>query len=52
MPKSFAGLGAKEADIERLAHTCCYGSENSGGKLHGFVELDQKDVESIYRLML
>ena len=52
MPKNFAELGAKESDIEYLAHTCCYGSEHADGKLHGFVELDQKDVEAIYRLML
>ena len=52
MPKNFAELGAKEADIEYLAHTCCYGSEHADGKLHGFMELAQKDVEAIYRLML
>ncbi|MBD5444190.1 MAG: iron-containing alcohol dehydrogenase [Lachnospiraceae bacterium] len=51
MPKNFAELGAKEEDIEKLAHTACYGDVRSG-TLGGFVELNQKDVENIYRLML
>ncbi len=52
MPKNFAELGAKEEDIEKLAHTCCYGSEGANGTISGFTTLDQKDVEAIYRLML
>lgn len=52
MPKNFEELGAKEEDIEKLAHTCCYGSENASGKVYGFTVLEQKDVEAIYRLML
>ncbi len=52
MPKNFAELGAKEEDIEKLAHVCCYGSEKADGKLHGFMELDEKDIQAIYRLML
>ena len=52
MPKNFSELGAKEEDIEKLAHTCCYGSENSDGTITGFTRLTQKDVENIYRLML
>lgn len=52
MPKNFAELGAKEEDIEKLAYTCCYGKGNEGGKVGGFVALEQKDVEAIYRLML
>ena len=52
MPKNFAELGAKEEDIEKLAYTCCYGKGNEGGKIGGFVSLEQKDVEAIYRLML
>ena len=52
MPKNFSELGAKEEDIEKLAHTCCYGSENSDGTIIGFTRLTQKDVENIYRLML
>lgn len=52
MPKNFEELGAKEEDIEKLAHTCCYGNGNTSGKLVGFLELTQKDVEGMYRLML
>lgn len=52
MPKNFAELGAKEEDIEKLAHTCCYGNGNTSGILYGFTKLEQKDVEAIYRLML
>ena len=52
MPKNFAELGAREEDIEYLAHTCCYGNGNSGGTVEGFTVLQQKDVEAIYRLML
>ncbi len=52
MPKNFAELGAKEEDIEYLAHTCCYGNGNAEGTVGGFTVLRQKDVEAIYRLML
>ena len=52
MPKNFEELGAKEEDIEKLAHTCCYGSEGANGTISGFTTLTQKDVEAIYRLML
>lgn len=52
MPKNFEELGAKEEDIEKLAYTCCYGKGNEGGRIGGFVPLEQKDVEAIYRLML
>lgn len=51
MPENFAGLGAKEEDIEKLAHSACYGNVNTG-TLGGFVELTQEDVENIYRLMV
>ncbi len=51
MPTMFAELGAKEEDIEYLAHTCCYG-DGGDGFVHGFTNLSQKDVEAIYRLML
>lgn len=51
MPRNFAELGAKEEDIEKLAHTACYGDVREGS-LGGFVSLGQKDVENIYRLML
>lgn len=52
MPKNFGELGAKEEDIEKLAHTCVYGSEGADGTITGFTTLTQKDVEEIYRLML
>lgn len=52
MPKNFAELGANEADIEKLAYTCCYGKGDEGGSIGGFVSLNQKDVEAIYGLML
>ncbi len=51
MPKNFEELGAKEEDIERLAHSCCYGDGRTG-TCEGFVSLRQKDVENIYRGML
>ena len=51
MPKNFGELGAKEEDIEKLAHTACYGN-GGDGSMGGFVKLNQKDVEAIYRLML
>ena len=52
MPKNFEELGAKEEDIEKLAYTCCFGKGNEGGKTGGFVTLEQKDVEAIYKLMV
>lgn len=51
MPGNFKDLGAKEEDIERLAHNCCYGDVETG-TTGGFVALNQQDVENIYRLML
>ena len=51
LPINFEELGAKEEDIESMAHTACYGDGRSG-KIGGFVRLDQKMVEDIYRLAL
>jgi len=51
MPKNFEELGAKEEDIEKMAHSARYGNGNPGS-LGGFVKLEQKDVENIYRLMV
>lgn len=51
MPLSFAELGAKEEDIEKMAHTACYG-DGRGGTVGGFVKLTEADVANIYRLML
>jgi alcohol dehydrogenase YqhD (iron-dependent ADH family) len=51
MPLTFAELGAKEEDIEKLAHMACYGDVRTG-TIGGFVSLNEKDVANIYRLML
>lgn len=51
MPKNFAELGAKEEDIEKMAYNACHGDVRDGS-LGGFVKLNQKDIENIYRLML
>lgn len=51
MPLSFAELGAREEDIEKMAHTACYGNGRKG-TVGGFVKLDENDVANIYRLML
>lgn len=51
MPGNFAELGAKEEDIEKMAHVACYGDGGEGTVGH-FVELGEKDVAEIYRLML
>ena len=51
MPKNFEEFGVKEEDIEKLAHTCCYGDVNTG-TIGGFTKLDKKDVEKIYKLMV
>lgn len=51
MPGNFSELGAKEEDIDELAHKCCYGDVNTG-TTGGFVTLNEDDVKAIYRLML
>lgn len=51
MPVNFEQLGAKEEDIENLAHTACYGN-GGNGYIGGFVSLNEEDVKNIYRLML
>ena len=51
MPKNFEELGAKEADIEYLAHTAVYG-DGGDGNMYGFTKLSEEDVRNIYRLML
>lgn len=50
MPGSFKELGAKEEDIEKMAHTACYGNGRTG-TVGGFVKLNETDVANIYRLM-
>ena len=51
MPQTLAELGGKEEDIPYLAHTAAYGNGNTG-TLGGFVVLEERDMEEIYRLML
>ena len=51
MPQTMAELGGKEEDIPHLAHTAAYGNGNNG-TLGGFVVLQEKDMENIYRRML
>lgn len=51
MPGNFAELGAKEEDIEKMAHTACYGNGRDG-HIGGFVSLEEEDVKAIYRLMI
>lgn len=51
MPITFAELGAKEEDIDHMAHTACYGDTRQGS-IGGFVSLKEEDVKNIYRLML
>lgn len=51
MPRNFAELGAKEDDIGKMAYSACWGNGGTG-KIGGFVSLEQKEVEEIYRMML
>lgn len=51
MPTSFSELGAKAEDIEKMAHTACYGDGRTG-TLGAFVKLNEKDVIEIYKLMI
>ena len=45
MPTSFAELGAKEEDIEKMAEVACYG-DGRDGYVYGFVNLN-KNYDSI-----
>lgn len=51
MPKNFEELGAKEEDIEKLAHAACHGDVRQG-TIGGFVPLNEADVAAIYKLMV
>lgn len=51
MPSNFEELGAKEEDIERMAHNACYG-DGRNGNIGGFKKLNENDVANIYRLMI
>lgn len=50
MPATLSELGAKEEDIEKMAHVACYG-DGRRGTIGGFVSLREQDVVSIYHLM-
>ena len=50
MPKNFAELGAKEADIPKLVDSLCHGNGRQGS-LSGFTTLNEEDCANIYRLM-
>jgi alcohol dehydrogenase YqhD (iron-dependent ADH family) len=52
MPQTFAEIGAKEEDIEKMAHRAVFGDGGTGTIGGGFVEFDQNDLEKIYRMML
>jgi len=51
MPSKLSELGAKEEDIDRMAHSACFGNGRKG-EIGGFVHLNEADVISIYRLAL
>lgn len=51
MPSNFKELGAKEEDIDYLAHNACFGN-NRNGELYGFTTLNEEDVKNIYKMML
>ena len=51
MPSNFKELGADEKDIEKMAHTACYGDGRTG-EIGAFVTLNENSVAEIYRLML
>jgi len=51
LPGNFTELGAKEEDIDEMAHRACYGDARQG-TLGGFANLGEEDVKNIYRSML
>lgn len=51
MPLTLSELGAKEEDIQTMAHKACYG-DGRKGTIGGFAKLNENDVISIYRLSL
>jgi len=52
MPSNFKDLGAKEEDIDYLAHNACYGNNAKDGVITGFVTLTEEDVKKIYSSMI
>ncbi len=51
MPVNLAELVSEDVDIPKLVETLCYGNGRTGS-ISGFVKLDEKDCETIYRMML
>ncbi len=51
MPRNFEELGAKEEDIPKLVDVLCHG-DGRGGKISGFVTLDEDDCAKIYKMMV
>lgn len=49
MPTTLGELGAKEEDIQQMAHTACFGDARQGS-IGGFVRLEEKDVAAILKL--
>ena len=51
MPTRFSELGAKQQDIQKMAHIACYG-DGRQGTIGVFAKLNEQDVVNIYSLML
>lgn len=51
MPNNFKELGANYEDIEKMAHTACYG-DGRNGIIGGFKPLNEEDVINIYKMMI
>lgn len=52
MPSNFKELGAREEDINYLAHNACYGNNAKDGILTGFITLNEADARNIYKKMI
>ena len=51
MPKNFAELGAREEDIPKLVDMLC-NVNGEGGRISGFVTLNEEDCTKIYQAMV
>lgn len=51
LPSNFSELGAKESDIDEMAHRACYG-DTRNGSLGGFADLGEEDVKNIYKSLV
>ena len=52
MPSNFKELGAREEDINYLAHNACYGNNAKDGILTGFITVNESDARNIYKKMI